>query len=320
MKRLGCHLRIRNSWSMGYFSYLACVDAWRKIADQTVVVDGCSTDESVSKLLEWVENDPTVSVISNDISHWGEKFRIEQSLVNKQMGHDILDDFDWIIGLDADHVVDLSTTKNFLSELNDHFNNDLLVSFDVYYFYNGKFHKRSKPRSWIINNRLAKQKGIRIGWGIDNKTGPTDNPIIITGQESFIDPENGIEKIYYTGNALYDAPLCSIKVYRFGHFFFNKEQVIYKIRRWDSAISQRLSINPKSNLEALIDADVIGIRKFMSMCEIKKYDFPLEVTKIIDKVYYQGMLGGALYWGYSDYYKLFLRGIIKLSKFLDRIF
>lgn len=292
---LGCHLRVRNPYSMGYFGYLACVDSWKEAVDRVLVVDGCSTDDSVEQLLGWVQNDPRVEVLANDLSHWGEDFRLEQSLFNKQLGHEQFSDCDWVIGIDADHVLSLPPGYDLESDLNARFADQLVVGFGVKYFYDGSFLDRKQPRPWILNNRLARANGIEIGWGLDARLGPVDTPILVESSAVFSDPETGVEKRVLIGDTVTQAPSCSISAFRCGHFFFDESQVLYKARRWDAAIAAYHGRPLRSDLEMKLNADLIGIKRFMSIEEILTHDFPTEVERVIRSHYRPGMLGGALY-------------------------
>lgn len=225
--KIGFHTRFTRPLSLGYLSYLACVDSWRKLADRVVVVDGGSEDGSCELLTNWIDRDPKVQLLSNEQTHWGRSFAWEQSAFNIQLGQDALLDCDWILRTDADHVVDLTSAAGLLGELEREYADKLIISFNVYYLWNGKYRQRNRPRDWIVNNRLAKEKGIKVGWGHDLTTQQlTDNPLRVEGEKEFIDPETQVKKTICCGRILPSEGVCSLNVYRYGHFFFSKEQAI----------------------------------------------------------------------------------------------
>lgn len=296
MTSIGFHARITNPLTLGYYAYLACFDSWRKIADKVVVVDGGSTDDSIELLRHWVSDDPKIQVIDNEVSHWGQNFAWEQSTLNMQLGHDALDDCDWIIRADADHVVDIGTANHLLEELETRFSQSLSVAFDVYFFRNGRYHRRSTPRNWILNNRLARSHGLKVGWGKNELNGLlTDEPLKITREVTFIDPETDMVKPLGVGVPLGSVDVCALKVYRYGHFFFSPGQAIAKCKIWDDAVVRFTGKHPKTRLELRLEADVIGILRYMSQKEVLAHPHPAEMKRLGMEYYQPGMLGGALY-------------------------
>ncbi len=296
MTKIGFHTRITNPLTRGYYAYLACVDSWRKLADEVVVVDGGSTDGSIELLHEWIDDDPKVRILSNSMSYWGPNFRWEQSSLNCQLGHEELESCDWIIRTDADHVLDTTMAEQLKEELVSCCSECLNVAFPVLYFWNRQYHYRPSPRNWIINNRIAKSRSLRIGWGKDERTGMlSDSPLLISKEETFIDPETGLTKPLLVGTPLVPEHVCSARVYRYGHFFFTKEQAINKCRVWDRAVVEFSGKRPKSGLEIMHEAGVIGIRGYMARPAILSICHPPEAKRLIESYYQPGMLGGAKY-------------------------
>jgi glycosyltransferase involved in cell wall biosynthesis len=317
MTTLGFHARMANPLSMGYLAYLACFDSWRKIADKVVVVDGGSTDGSVQLLQQHASNDPKIRVLCNDLSHWGSRARWEQSTLNMQLGHEALAECDWIIRADADHVLDVASANSLRDDLESRFTNEPVVAFNVNYFKNGRYHRRQKPRNWIINNRLARMKGCRIGWGKDKITRMlSDHPMLVERESEFADPETGVRKTYLTGELIETGPVCDIEVYRYGHFFFTVEQAISKCRKWDDLVTAFAQKKPKNNLELLIEADAVGISGWHTRDELMRIWHPPEVQRLIGEYYEIGMLGGAKYRETARYHLLALQMIARLQRAL----
>ena len=266
------------------------------MVDRVVVVDGGSTDGSVELLLDWVEHDPKVEIISNEMTHWGKNFAWQQSTLNMQIGHDTLRDCDWIVRVDADHVLDTRNSTNLWELLTSCCEDKVNVSFPVYYFRNGKYHMRKAPRNWIINNKRASLLGLNIGWGKDEETGMlSDSPLIVHNIEYFVDPELHIQKPSLIGRRLHSEYVCPIPVYRYGHFFFTKEQAIQKCYVWDRAVTKFSGKRCKTRFEILVDADVLGIVDYMTKEELLSLDHPPEIKRVINEFYEPGMLGGAKY-------------------------
>jgi hypothetical protein len=292
---LGCHMRITNPISRGYYGYLACVDSWSKAVDKVVVVDGCSTDDSIAMMGRWCAQRENIITVRSEETHWGDTFGIEQSLINKQIGHENLKECDWIFGIDADHVLEHAGQAAIEEILNSSFRNELCVSFEVKYVFNGHLKTRTKPRSWILNNRLIRLKGLSVGWGIDEETGPTDNPIEIKGKSIYVDPVTGVKKLYNIGKRIDATAATDISAVRCGHFFFTAEQALANIRRWEDALSRKYRREQMSNIERRLVSNLVGIRGRLTKEELLNLPLPIELQRVIDTTYHDTMLGGALY-------------------------
>lgn len=320
MTKIGFHTRISNPLTKGYYAYLACIDSWRKVAGEVVVVDGGSNDGSIELLCDWIDNDPKVRILSNAMSHWGGNFAWEQSTLNMQLGQEELDSCDWIIRTDADHVLDTRTAQHLGAELEScDVQGYLNVAFPVLSFWNGRYHYRSSPRNWIINNRVAKLRGVRVGWGKDEETGSlSDCPLLISREESFIDPETGMTKPLLVGSRLVQEFVCAIRVYKYGHFFFTKEQCIAKCRVWDRVVVGFLGKRPKSRLEILLDSNTIGITRYVTKSALLSISHPPEARRLMEQYYQTGMLGGALYFPGVRLVLLALRLLVRMQHGLHR--
>lgn len=316
MTKIGFHARITNPLTLGYYAYLACFDSWRKIVDHVVVVDGGSSDSSVETLRTWLHYDSKLEVINNDTSHWGSDFAWEQSTLNMQLGHQALDACDWIIRADADHVVDVNSASQLLAELEARFSGSLTVAFDVFYFWNGKYHQRKPARNWIVNNRLAKRLGVRIGWGRDiDRNLLVDDPLSIEYETSFVDPETAIVKPILHGRPLVMGPTCSLRVYRYGHFFFTRQQAIDKCRIWDNAVAKLTGSSRQSDFEIKVNADTLGIIGHMTKQELVTGNHPPELVRLFPGYYRAEMLGTALYFPGT---RTVLRSLVKSYRVINK--
>ena len=100
-----------NSFSRGYLAYLACIDAWSKWADQIVIVDGGTTDESYDLLKHWGA-EGIWNIYHSPQTLWGTggRWHAAQWTINTNAGLARLDT-DWAFVISSDYVLDLATTK-----------------------------------------------------------------------------------------------------------------------------------------------------------------------------------------------------------------
>lgn len=292
--KIGLHTRIKNPLSLGYYVYLASVKSWLPLVDRLVVVDGGSTDGSIKTLLDWCNHDEKIEIIQNCMSFQGQNFSLAQSTLNMQIGHERLTDFDWIIRIDADHVIHDISRASFEQILIEN-SKDLHLGYDVFYFRNGYYYKREYPRGGIINNNLIIKSNIEIGWGKEKGGMFSDNPIFITDKKKFRDIDLDITKIYNEGSLVPIDRVINISVYRYGHFFFTKEQCLKKVMIWQGAISRSFRIRKLSKIEKLVQTDTFGIYNYLPKRKLLNRFFPETMLEVINKYYVIGMLGGAKY-------------------------
>ena len=300
---VGVVTAITNPLSTGYLAYLAFVDSWSKVADQVILVDGGSTDESIGLLEEWTGHKDNVSILRNDLTFWGggDKWHAYQLGLNLNLGLMTLHT-NWGFLLGADHVVDVRTALEMRSELAD------LENVAIVTYYRGKPDSLVKPgsrgirrridaRSYAINRRLLEVRDFNVVLGLDLRTGlGSDWPLRAMMKSSFRDPVTGVCKHTYAGHAIpVTGPgQLSAECVSYGHFFFTMEQCLHKIRRWDRASARFLGIAPKRDLELRLLNGLYSIKGFRSKEEVMAWDHPPEILRVIDRFYEPGMLGGAI--------------------------
>ncbi|MEO0129209.1 MAG: glycosyltransferase [candidate division WOR-3 bacterium] len=294
---LGVHTFITNPFSAGYLAYLASIESWAKIADEVVVVDGGSTDCSIEMLSNWLGflNNKIRIVISPE-SFWGQgdNWCWPQIAINRQIGLNALTT-DWAIHVDADHVCVKESTIKFLRQL-ECLTDTILLSMHVGFYYNGKYHYRKRKRAWILNLSKIRSGNLKIGYGIDRKSKfGLDYPILIEDEQSFTDPLTGFKKKYYIGNSIKSDATVDLECLRYGHFFFNRDQCLEKCLRIERAIGRFGNHPVKNSDEILLELNLNNIIGYEKKEDILKKNHPEEISRLIDRFYVEGMLGGAIY-------------------------
>lgn len=238
--KISAHTLITNPHSSGYLIYLPAIQSFLDVADEVIVVDGGTTDESLEKL-KTLRGQEKLIVYSSELTYWGEGDNWEwpQMAINRQVGFELCQG-DWAIHFDADHILPEFEQEALLRELEHYQDKGVLFAFRVMGIANGKYKLASHTRKWCVNKRLALERQIPITYGLDYETGGLDNPIIPEGQSHFVDPVNGVRKPYYLGPQ-YPYPrsrILDVTIYRLGHFFFSSEQLRYKEQRLENAMAR----------------------------------------------------------------------------------
>lgn len=286
---------ITNPSTTGYLAYLAFADSWSQVADQVILVDGGSTDDSITFLRDWIGHRRNVIILENGQTQWGEHclWHVSQPWINMNFGLAHLD-VQWGFVQGADHVLDLATTAGMRRELAD------LEQVSIVAYYRGKpgsngIRRRVDARSYAINLRLhGKESPAIIGMDLDTGLG-SDWPLFPVYKSVFQDPQTRFVKRIYSGRAVsVGNSRLSVQCISYGHFFFTVEQCMQKVRRWDRANARFLGIAPKRDLELKLLNQIYAIKGFRSKEEVMAWDHPPEVLKVIDAFYEPGMLGGAI--------------------------
>ncbi len=294
---IGVHTHITNPLSSGYLCYLACIESWARVADQVVVVDGGSTDNSVPLLMDWLGPlSSKICVISPPEAYWGtgDNWAWPQIAINRQIGLEHLDT-DWAIHVDADHVVDMGSMTSFLQQI-EAVSNRTLLSMWVGSYHNGSYHRRVRTRAWILNWSLIKREKLPYAYGIERRSGTgLDYPLRIIDQRVFRDPVTGVSKSYYLGDTISAELTTELECLRYGHFFFTKEQCLNKCMRIERAISRFRGSPVRNEHEIEIELKLKDIIRFEKKEEILSKSHPPEIARVIENFYTEGMLGGAVY-------------------------
>lgn len=291
----GVILTITNPFSSGYLSYLAAVSAWIKIADKVLILDGGSNDESIEVLFQKIGTCPSVEVIKNEIVHWGknDNFNVSQLAVNLNYGLSLINT-DWAFAFSTDYIPYKWDRKKLEDELKK-YENEYWVKTYVGKPVNNKIIHRYNQRNVIFNLKKIKNDKLNIGFGINksNNIG-SDFPIIFEEKSSFIDPINRFEKTIYKGSILKADSTINLECIAYGHFFYNKEQLEYKVQRWDRAFSRFIGIAPARLKQLLIWHNVPRGKKYYSKEEVLMWDHPEEIKEVIEEYFTEGMIGGII--------------------------
>lgn len=281
---------ITNSYSMGYYSYLASVESWMKAGEKVIVADGWSDDGSIEKLYDFLSQSEhhQLEIIKNDTTFWSKDYFFHVSQLNIAFNNIIENtDCDWLIVVNADYVFD-GNSENLEKQLSKH-DNELVVKFKRYKSNGEK--TVFDERGIIINIKLARNKNIpvRFGFREDNR-GLSDFPIVATKKSCFRD-SNGAIKTIYKGQHIVTQAVIDIECGVYGHFFFSDEQCMYKCKRWSNAISRFYGIPLEEDGFLKYQNKILkGIKSF-SLEELKQWKHPKDIIRVIDTYYTPDMMG-----------------------------
>jgi hypothetical protein len=289
MTSLGVVLAITNPLSSGYLAPIAAIESWRKLADRILIIDGGSTDNSIQFLKDSFGD--TVEIISNATTYWGhdDNWNLLQLGVNLNYGIGLLDT-DWAYAFSSDYVP-LDLNRNHLHSVLQKYSEYYWIRTHVAKPINGKVRHRFNARNVILNLRKIKQMNLKVVYGLNNH-GPTDTPIIADQKASFIDPVNGIKKIAYKGQNLTSDIIADLECVAYGHFFYNMNQLEYKIQRWDRAASRFEGYAPSRLIHLKYHHGIHSIVDYFEKSRVWAWDHPLEIKALIEQFYEPGMIGG----------------------------
>ncbi len=145
--KISAHTLITNPYSSGYWAYLPAIQSFLDVADEVIVVDGGSTDESLEKL-KTLRGQEKLKVFSSDLTYWGkgDNWEWPQIAINRQVGFDLCEG-DWAIHFDADYVLPDFEQEALLRELEYYRDKGILYAFKVVGISNGRY---KKVRSHVI--------------------------------------------------------------------------------------------------------------------------------------------------------------------------
>lgn len=297
MLTIGVHTHITNPFSSGYLCYLSCIKSWTKVADEIVVVDGGSTDNSLNLLDDWLgplRN--KIKVIAPAAAHWGsgDLWEWPQIAMNRQIGLDALHT-DWAIHVDADHVCPDFDGDALRHELKLH-SGSTLLTMPIRFYDNSHFLDRKAPRAWVLNLRKIRGEKLSVAYGLDRVSGTgLDYPIYISNHQNFKDPDTGFEKTYFWGEHVQSQGQITLQPFSMGHFFFTPDQCIAKNHRLSLVCGRFRGVGPLSQFEIEHELRLHRRNDHETRDELLRKPFPREVLDLIDAFYREDMLGGLLY-------------------------
>lgn len=227
---------VTNPWSSGYLIYLPAIQSFLDLADEVIVVDGGSTDDSLERL-SGLRGHERIRVVSTDQTYWGpgDAWERAQFGIQRQTAFE-MSTGDWVIHFDADHLLPERERPHLLEQLRrlQDDRQNVLYAFRLVQWADGRYHKIKKLKRWCINKKLAVQQGINIGYGLKQRTGGNERPIWLDRQEYFIDPVTDVKKYYYTGEAYARYAVLDSNLYKYDHFFLDTEQLQRKLQRFEN--------------------------------------------------------------------------------------
>ena len=325
---IGVHTHITNPLSASYLAYLACIESWAHIADDVVVVDGGTTDDSLEMLRKWLVEIHNVRIVSPPEAYWGagDNWVWPQIAINRQIGLEQLQT-DWAVHVDADHVVDWRTTatlRNKLATMSDR----LLLQMWIGGYTNGRYKRRLRKRAWILNWSKIRAQNLNVAYGLEKERSSglhLDYPVYIEEKRSFIDPVNSMLKCYYLGKWVPPEKTIKFDCFKYGHFFFTVDQCLQKCMRIERAIARFMQSSPRSLVEVQHQLRVSEIIGYESQADLLAKNHPPGIHRLIEAFYKEGMLGGAIYRspGFLEYCasnsKVYLSKLLHLLQRLKRL-
>jgi len=259
-------------------AYLPAIQSFLDVADEVIVIDGGSADESLERL-KGLHGREKLKIVSSEFSFWGnnDSWEWPQIAINRQHGFDLCKG-DWAIHFDADYVLPDFEQEALLRELDYYKEKDVLCAFNVIGFNNGRYIKTNVKRFWCVNKKLAFERQINLVYGLNSKSGGLDNPIMPERQAYFIDPINKQQKNYYLGQkfAHQHSAILNVNLYRYGHFFFSSEQLLYKEQRLENALARYHKRTP-----AIIHADRTPYKRIDVEYFLKNNRHPKTIEKFL---------------------------------------
>jgi len=114
---IGVATTVTSPLSQGYIAYLACIATWSKWADQVVIIDGGTTDDSYKVLKNWSSSTNYEAYYLPE-TYWDLHgcWHEAQWGINEMVGLNLLKT-DWAFVIPGDHIIDISTVKGVREEL-----------------------------------------------------------------------------------------------------------------------------------------------------------------------------------------------------------
>lgn len=280
---------VSNSFSMGYYSYLACIESWMDISDKVIVVDGHSDDGTIDELFRHIPNEKhhKLEIARNENTYWSKDYNFHLFQLSNGW-HSILNnlDCDWLILVNADYVYN-GVKKNLSDELLP-LEEEIVVKFRRYK--NSMSKVFYDERAFMLNIKKIKECRLPVFFGVREDTNiPSDFPIIAKEKSFFTD--NGILKTIYRGTDIIRTKSLDLECGVYGHFFFNNNQCLYKCKRWSNAVSRYYGTALDDDEMLKYQNDIFESRMTFSKNEIKSWKHPKYILRIIDEYYREDMIG-----------------------------
>ena len=245
--RIAVHTHITNPVTSGYLTFLASVESWARLADQVFVIDGHSTDNSLDLLNRWVKGQ-NVTVISKPETHWGtgRDWAWPQIAINRQVGLEAASAYDWAIHVDADHLAtDAMTRQRLENALESAKHGDV---WDLKVLSNSTGTANAfRRRAWIVRTGA---RSVAYGMEAGQETG-LDYPVKAQVTRTFRDPITNHAKSYTVGPRVPSSGVVDVEVVKFGHLFFEPDQLLAKCIRLDEGIARYLGQSRRLELQTM---------------------------------------------------------------------
>ena len=84
-------------------------------------------------------------------------------------------------------------------------------------------------------------------------------------------------------------------------------------------VSRFVGRRAKSRLELLLEADVLGISRYMPKEELLSFRHPPGIQRVVEDFYLPGMLGGARYSRSVGIVRFAVRQVVRIEKIVRRL-
>jgi hypothetical protein len=291
---IGAVVTLTNPFSKGYLAYLACIDSWSHIVDKMLIIDGGTTDESYTILKAWT-NERTWSIFASPETRWvmDGLWHAGQWTINTTIGLQLMDT-DWVFILNGDNVFKDESPNSLRSELS-HFNDDYVISFRRTKLNNQGEESIASYSGSVLHMKKIRAEGLKIGFGVCSQTNMlSDYPIFLEQETSFTDPVNGCLKTLFKGKWFPIKNKSQATAMIYGHFFYNKSQLIKKIEEFSLIYETRYAkrgIITTRNICRDFGLHLKTGHTILPKSEELDKPHPLAIKRLIQQHYSSEMLG-----------------------------